>query len=144
MPSRKIRCDVTLLIWLMVILYAAGCGLQTATDNKAKGKDSFACGDQTVGVVPSDGVSTKDVYLCKGDTLTWEPNGHSFVVTFPKKYPFQGPPKTFQNDANNPNAPVTSPPAIYTGSLVVYRYDMTVDGNPAPDPQVVGGGKHGP
>jgi hypothetical protein len=49
---------------------------------------------------------------------------------------------TFKNDPQYPNNPVVSPPAIYTGSLVVYHYDITVDGVPASDPQVVGGGGH--
>lgn len=105
-------------------------------------KEIFVCGDQTVGVVPVDGTTPKDVYLCQGDTLTWFPNGNTFTVTFPKKYPFQGAPKTFANDPQKPNDPVKSPPAIYAASLVVYHYDMTVNGQPVPDPQIVGGGGH--
>lgn len=143
MPSRRLRSSLTIL-GLTMVLYVAACagGGQKGPGVTGKGKDSFVCGDQTVGVVPNDGTSPKDVYLCKGDTLTWVPNGHSFVVTFPKKYPFEGAPTTFQNDPHNPNAPVTSPPAIFTGWLVVYHYDITVDGVQASDPQVVGGGGH--
>ena len=100
--------------------------------------------DQTVTVVPVDGTSPKDVYLCKGDTLTWQPNGHTFVVTFPKKYPFEGNPMTFKNDPQCPNNPVVSPPAIYAGSLIVYHYDIIIDGKPVIDPQLVGGGGHSP
>jgi len=126
---------------LTFALYLAACaGCQKVPLTSGKGQVTFNCGDQTVGVIPVDGTSPKDVYLCKGDTLTWEPNGHTFVVTFPNKYPFQGKPQTFQNDPQKPNDPVVSPPAIYSGWLVVYHYDIFVDGVKATDPQVVGGG----
>jgi hypothetical protein len=132
-----ISCILTFTSWL------AACGDgQKRPSVAGKGSVNFPCGDQTVGVVPVDGTSPKDVYLCQGDTLTWLPNGHTFVVTFPKKYPFQGSPRTFQNDPQKPNDPVVSPPAAYTGSLVVYHYDITVDNVPVADPQVVGGGGH--
>jgi hypothetical protein len=114
-----IFCVLTFTLW------PAACGDgQRRPAVAGKGTVYFACADQIVGVVPVDGTAPKDVYLCKGDTLTWQPNGHPFVVTFPKKYPFEGPPK------------------IYTGSLVVYHYDMTVDNVAVTDPQVVGGGGH--
>jgi len=124
-------------------LWPAACGDgQRRPSVAGKGTVYFACADQTVGAVPVDGTSPKDVYLCKGDTLTWEPNGHTFVVTFPNKYPFQGKPMTFQNDPQYPNNPVVSPPAVYSGSLLVYHYDIVIDGVKATDPQVVGGGGH--
>ena len=132
----------TITYILTFTLCLAACGGDQKGSLTAKGKDSFVCGDQTVGVVPVDGTSPKDVYLCKGDKLTWEPNGHSFVVTFQKKSPFEGSPTTFKSDPQKPNDPVVSPRAIFTGSLVVYHYDMTVDNQPVADPQVVGGGGH--
>ena len=132
-----ISCILTFTLWL-----AACGGGQKRPSVAGKGSVNFQCGDQTVGVMPVDGTSPKDVYLCQGDTLTWLPNGHTFVVNFPKKYPFQGNPKTFQNDPQKPNDPVVSPPAAYTGSLVVYHYDITVDNVLVADPQVVGGGGH--
>jgi hypothetical protein len=49
---------------------------------------------------------------------------------------------TLKNDPQKPNDPVVSPPAIFTGSLVVYHYDVTVDNVSVSDPQVVGGGGH--
>ena len=103
-------------------------------------QETFVCSDQTVGVDTVDGTSPKDVYLCKGYTMTWLPNGNKFTVHFPKKYPFEGAPQDFTNNPQKPNDPVTSPPAKYAGSLVVYHYDMTVNGQPVPDPQVIGGG----
>ena len=144
MHLSRARYGLTIPYILTIALCLAACGCSHKDFGHGKGKDSFVCGDQTVGVVPGDGTSPKDVYLCKGDTLTWEPNGHTFVVTFPKKYPFEGNPMTFQNDPQHPNNPVVSPPAIYAGSLVVYHYDITIDGKPVIDPQLVGGGGHSP
>ena len=142
MPGTRLSLSPKVLggITLAIYLVASGCGGENKLGKK--GQDRFTCGDQTVGVVPGDGTTPKDIYLCKGDTLTWVPNGHSFTVTFQKKSPFQGSPMVFQNIPNDTTTPVVSPPAIYTGSLVVYRYDMTVDNVAATDPQVVGGGAH--
>jgi len=142
MRNSRVYYGLTIPYILTVTLCLAACANGPGGLTKGKGKDSFVCGDLTVGVVPVDGTSPKDVYLCKGDTLTWEPNGHTFVVTFQKKSPFAGSPMVFKNDPQNPNNPVVSPPAIFTGSLVVYHYDMTVDNQPVSDPQVVGGGGH--
>ena len=143
MHSSRLRYGLTIPYILTFTLCLAACeGCQKVVVTGGKGKDSFVCGDQTVGVVPVDGTSPKDIYLCKGDTLTWVPNGHTFVVTFPRKYPFEGSPMTFKNDPQKPNDPVVSPRAIYTGSLVVYHYDMIVDTVTVTDPQVVGGGGH--
>jgi len=46
------------------------------------------------------------------------------------------------NDPHTLDALLNSTRAIYAGSLVVYHYDMTVNGQPATDPQIVGGGGH--
>ncbi len=51
---------------------------------------------------------------------------------------------TFKNDPQYPNNPVVSPPAIYAGSLIVYHYDIKIDGKPVTDPQLVGVGGHSP
>ena len=143
MPNTRLHYGPTILCVLAVVSYLAACGGGKGVDGRpGKGKDSFACGDQTVDVVPGDGTTPKDVYLCDGDTLTWNPNGHTFMVTFPTKYPFKGSPTTFQNDPKNPNSPVKSPAAKNEGKLVVYHYDIVVDGTKATDPQVVGGGSH--
>ena len=136
-PSRFRPCTI-MAFALALPCFLAACGGQRPLGGQRK--ESFVCGDQTVGIVPGDGTSPKDVYLCKGDSLIWTPNGHAFTVTFPKKYPFEGAAQTFTNNPQKPNDPVKSPPAIYAGKLVVYHYDMTVDNVPVPDPQVVGGG----
>ena len=136
-PSRFRPCTI-IAVALALPFFLAACVAHQPRG--VQRKESFDCGDKTVGVVPGDGTSPKDVYLCQGDALTWIPNGHTFTVSFPRKYPFQGPVTTFKNDSQNPNNPVKSPPAIYAGSLVVYHYDMTVDNVAVTDPQVVGGG----
>jgi len=143
MDAFRFRFTRFVPVVLTSFFFLGGCGGQKLAQVD-KGKDYFACGNQTVGVVPGDGTNPKDVYLCKGDVLTWVPNGHAFTVTFKKKYPFEGPPKTITNNPQNPNAPVDSPAAIYSGSLVVYQYEMTIDSQPVEDPRVVGGGGHSP
>lgn len=144
MHNSRLRCCLALSYVLTFMWCLAACQSGPTVTPKAtgKGQDSFTCGDKSVYVVPVDGTAPKDVYLCQGDTLTWMPNNHTFTVTFPKKYPFVGNPMTFQNDPQNPNNPVTSPAAKNPGLLVVYHYDMTVDGSQVIDPQVVGGGWH--
>jgi hypothetical protein len=131
---------VPLILVLFLALLVPGC--HNKLQPFVNGQDSFACSDQTVAIVPVDGTNPKAVYLCQNSKLTWVPNGHTFTITFPQKYPFQGAALTFANDPQNLNNPVTSPPAIYSGSLVVYTYTMTIDGKQVTDPQVVGGGQH--
>ena len=143
MHLSRSRYGLTIPYILTITLCLAACGDDHNRPlTTGRGKDSFVCGDQTVTVVPVDGTFPKDVYLCQGDRLTWKPNGHTFVVTFPRKSPFEGSPMTFQSDPQKPNDPVVSPPANYPGSLVVFHYDMTVDNVAVTDPQVVGGGYH--
>jgi hypothetical protein len=96
----------------------------------------FACGNVTVKVVPTTGTDPKAVYLCAGNTMTWDANGHSFIVIFRKNSPFQGNQKVFDNNHYQ------SKPAKNDSVLTVYNYDITVDGEPIDDPQVVGGGGH--
>lgn len=125
----------------LVCVLSVSCRQRAAGGAPSTRQYIFDCADQTVGVVPGDGTSPKAVYLCDGNTLTWIPNRHTFKVTF-KKSPFVDGQTVFQNDPQNPNAPVTSKAGLYTGVLVVYHYTMTIDGNPVDDPQVVGGGGH--
>jgi plastocyanin len=139
MLSSEVRLRSILLFVLALALSLAACVRQPFGGRKV---ESFVCGDQTVGVDTVNGTSPKDVYICAGDTVTWLPNGNTFTVHFQKKYPFEGAPRDFANDPQKPNDPVKSPPAKYAGMLVVYHYDITVNGQPVPDPQLVGGGGH--
>ena len=93
----------------------------------------FTCQDVTVQVVPIDGTNPKAIYLCAGNTMTWDANRHEFTVIF-KKSPFVGGKKLFNNTDNK------SKPAIRDTVLMVYNYQVIVDGVLADDPQVVGGG----
>jgi hypothetical protein len=89
MRISRLRYGLTIPYILTFALCLAACGGGHKGPSVGKGKGSFVCGNQTVGVVPVDGTFPKDVYLCKDDTLTWEPNGHTFVVTFQKRSPFR-------------------------------------------------------
>jgi len=123
-----------------LFLVCSGCQKQIAPQGKKT--VTFDCGNQTVNVVAVQGTDPKAVYLCEGDTLTWLPNNQKFTATFKKGYPFIGPPTTFTNNPDNLNAGVTSPPAKHSALLVVYHYDMTINGVAVEDPQVIGGGGH--
>jgi hypothetical protein len=111
--------------------------LGAGQDNKDEQEFArFTCKDETVKVVPTDGTDPKAVYLCAGRTLTWDPNGHKFIVAFKKKSPFIDNQKIFDETHNKSKA------AKVDVLLTVYNYDMIVDNEPVEDPQVVGGGGH--
>ena len=142
--SRFLHGSAIRITLVLVFILSISCGQQppkAGGGGKSVKRYYYDCADQTVGIVPEDGTNPKAVYLCDGNTLTWIPNGHQFVVTF-KKSPFVDGKTVFQNDPQNPNAPVTSSAGIYLGGLVVYHYTMTIDGKSVDDPQVVGGGGH--
>jgi plastocyanin len=94
----------------------------------------FTCKDETVQVVPIDGTRPKAIYLCAGNTVTWDANGHEFIVIF-KKSPFVDGKKMFNNKDNKSKA------AKKETVLTVYNYQIIVDGQLVEDPQVVGGGE---
>jgi plastocyanin len=99
----------------------------------------FTCGNQTIDVNPDDGAKPQAVYVCEGDTVTWNPNGHKFLVEFKKDSPFEDRRKKFDNE--HPKSDKTKPHK----QLTVYEYRITVGvGTEAPhvfdDPQVIGGG----
>jgi hypothetical protein len=143
MLSSHFQCGVAIRFGLALFLLLGVNGCRKAQYRPATRTVTFECGDQTVGVVTGTGTSPKAVYLCGGDRLTWIPNGQKFTVTFKREYPFTGNPQVFTNNPANPDAPVTSPPAQYTGLvLIVYHYEMTINGKVVDDPQVIGGGGH--
>jgi hypothetical protein len=142
MLSSHFRYGVVIRFVLASFFFLGVSGCRRELSPQVKRTVTFDCGNQTVGVVTGLGTDPKAVYLCGGDTLTWIPNGQKFTVTFKKENPFTGAPQVFTNNPANPDAPVTSPPAKYTGSLVVYHYEMTINGVVVDDPQVVGGGGH--
>jgi plastocyanin len=102
---------------------------------KAKKSVALDCGNQTLTIDPTDGTVPKAIYVCVGDVITWDANGHQFTVKFKKKSPF-GNVKDFDNSHN------VSPPAKPDIHLTVYEYEVTIDGKPVDDPQVIGGGGH--
>jgi hypothetical protein len=117
------RCALVLLL----MLAANSCGKSP----QAKKTKQIKC-DSDVDVDAAKGVKKQAVYVCENDTFTWNAKGHKFSVIFNAGSPFTG--SSFSDQ--NPTA--TTQPQY--GELTVYKYTITVDTNPAVDPQVVGGG----
>ena len=136
--GRAVRYAVCAGLLLMVTPFKFGTaqGQQASQEQQNQEFVKLACGNVTVKVVPTTGTDPKAVYLCAGNTMTWDANGHSFIVIFRKNSPFQGNQKVFDNSHYQ------SKPAKNDSVLTVYSYDITVDGEPIDDPQVVGGGSH--
>ncbi len=114
---------------LLLLCGASGC--------RQYGKKTvqFTCGDQKVDVNTTNGAEPPAVYVCPGDTVTWNPNGHTFVVEFKNdKSPFDPPEKRFDN--GHAKSPKTKPHA----QLTVYEYKTTVDTTHVFDPEVIAGG----
>src|SRR5712691_2657125 len=118
------------ILVLVLIAVAGGCE-QMKTRKKTV---TFACGDQTVKVNPTNGAQPQAVYVCEDDTVTWEADGHTFVVEFKDDSPFEDGGKKFDNA--HPN----SGKSKHHTQLTVYEYRITVDTKHVFDPQVIGGG----
>ena len=92
------------------------------------------CGDKNVTVNTSTGANPVAVYVCGGDTVTWNPTAdEDFLIEFKNDYPFEGNKKNFDKKDRK------SPKAKPHNQLKVYEYKVTVSGQTF-DPQVVGGG----
>jgi plastocyanin len=122
-----VAIQVTLVLFL--VLGASGC-----KESKVGKTRTFSCGDQQTDVNTTNGAKPQAVYLCEGDTVTWNPNGHTFLVEFKKDSPFEDGGKKFDN--KNPKSGKTK----HHDQLTVYEYQITVDGTVFSDPQVIGGG----
>lgn len=98
---------------------------------KALRTKTFNCVDVSIQVDPNNGVDKKAVYVCDGNTVTWNaPPGVNFTIAF-QDCPFQ--------DCNNFANGVASKPALYSKEIRVFKYTITVNNVPF-DPHVVGGG----
>jgi len=100
----------------------------------AKNTRTFTCADPTVDVNTTDGAKPQAVYVCEGNTVTWNPNGHTFLVEFKKDSPFEDGAKRFDNGHSK------SAKTKHHDQLTVYEYKITVDNTVFSDPQVIGGG----
>ncbi len=74
------------------------------------------------------------IHVCEGNTVTWNPNGHTFLVEFKKDSPFEDGAKRFDNGHSK------SAKTKHHDQLTVYEYKITVDNTVFSDPQVIGGG----
>lgn len=119
-----------LALILLLALGASGC-----KEMKIQKKTvTFICGDQTVDVNTRNGAQPQAVYVCEDDTVTWNPNGHTFLVEFKKDSPFVDDGKKFDNGH------AKSAKTKHHTQLTVYEYRITVDTTNIFDPQVIGGG----
>ena len=131
MHSIPVVCSTASRVALTLLLMfgASGC-MKTEFGKKIV---KFTCGDQTVKVNTTNGAEPQAVYVCEGDTVTWNSNGLTFVVEFKKDSPFVDSGKKFDN--GHPKSDKTKPHK----QLTVYEYRITVNGT-AFDPQVIAGG----
>ena len=121
---------------LLLVFGASGC--KETPQVTGKKTIPIPC-DTTIDVDPTLGVREQVVYVCKGDTVAWDPHGTKFVVEFKgNDTPFdQGGVSGsgyMKFDNNNPTGR-----AKRYDKLTIYNYKITVNGQPF-DPQVVGGG----
>ncbi len=131
MRSIPVRCCAASRFALVLLLMCGASGCMKPEVEKRTVK--FTCADQTVDVNTTDGAKPQAVYVCEGDTVTWNPNGHTFLVEFKKDSPFADDGKKFDNGR------AKSAKTKHHAQLTVYEYRITVD-NHAFDPQVIGGG----
>lgn len=89
----------------------------------------------TLQVNSQTGVDVLDAAVCGSDTVTWQANGHTFVVFFKHDCPFVDPNGCKQIDDRHPKAG----PIKASASPMVYDYGIVVDGKDF-DPHIIGGG----
>ena len=128
-PLRRGTAGRFILV-LLLIFVATGCE-EMKTRKKIL---TFTCGNHAVKVNTTNGAQPQAVYVCDDDTVTWDADGHTFVVEFKNDSPFEDGGKKFDNA--HPN----SGKSKHHTQLTVYEYRITVDTNHVFDPQVIGGG----
>lgn len=129
MRSISMQCEVgRITLVALLLLGASGCRKGPEVRPGAP-----TCGNKIVQINPNKGADPVAVYVCDDDTVTWNPNGHTFVVEFKKDSPFKDNEKTFNN--GKPKSDKTK----HHDVLTVYEYKVIVDGVTF-DPQVVAGG----
>jgi hypothetical protein len=82
--------------------------------------------------VMQTGVDQPDAYVCKNNNVTWNANGHDFVVVFKHDCPF---PSCKKIDNQHP----TGGPMKDLQKLTVFDYGIVIDGT-LYDPHIIGGG----
>jgi hypothetical protein len=120
---------------ILLLPFKFGAGQEVSSEQTSGQSVRLSCADQTVTVDPTDGTNPKAVFLCAGNKLTWDADGHQFIAIF-KKSPFVDGQKFFDEHHNQSAA------AKNDVQVTVYTYFMIVDHEIVDDPQVVGGGGH--
>ena len=133
-------CAARLGLAMLLALGASGCPKGAVPPPGPAGKPRHThsqpvnC-DQTITVDPHNfGAYPPQVYICIDDTVTFDPNGHTFKAEFKTGTPFQGGQTVFDNDH------LTGTVKHHYDQLEIYKYTITIDKTTVFDPQVVGGG----
>jgi hypothetical protein len=129
--SRVLFGGASLSALLLLLALGTSC-----RDQKPKHKSVLVACMTTVTVDPTtpSGVVPEDIYVCPNTNVTWNANGHKFVVFFKKKHcPFTT--CKFIDDQHAVSSTVVSMTV-----LTVYDYGILIDGDQLFDPHVVGGG----
>ncbi len=95
---------------------------------------SYSCGHRDVQLSDQTGVDKKNVFVCDGDTITWDPSGHRpFKVEFTQESPFGNTRLTFDENSK------TTPPMPKSAAGMCFKYTITLDHDPHKsfDPQII-------
>jgi hypothetical protein len=139
--SRLMFCASGSLMLIAVCLsfVVASCGDHTAKPSGAKKVRTFPCGNKqniTVDLHKKNGVDHQAIYVCENDAVIWSKGAgvNSFVVHFIDCPLASGCATDITDDT--PQAVLPSLPT----DITVYKYTLSINGQPVSDPHVVGGG----
>jgi hypothetical protein len=126
---RIVLSTAGLCVLLSFLALPTSCGEEKVQYIQVK----FAC--RTTINVTDTGVDTPDAYVCPGNKVTWNANGHIFTVFFKGTCPFVSGCREIDNQKP------TAGPLITTSSSTptIYDYGIIVDGKLF-DPHIIGGG----
>ncbi len=128
------RASAWLMLVCLISVQVDGCGF--VGGGRSRGQRAVKCVGQidvATGSVPVE----QDVYVCEDVQVFWNKlqGVNSFTVHFPNDCPFKS--CADINDSTPQTVEAQDP-----NHLKVYKYEITVNKVPFPDPHVVGGGGH--
>ena len=128
MHFSRLTLGVSLIVSLVLsVSYTGG------QEKKSKAKSVRVPCTRSIKVVANNSADPDSAWVCTGDVVKWEGQGHKFTVTFKDKCPFVD--CTGPIDDQHPN----SKPVKNISILTTFPYDIAVDGKKS-DPYIVGGG----
>ena len=128
--NRRVR-PLFLLLTCGVSFSFLGCPQQPKLGGR---RASYPCGHQDVQLNDQTGVDKKYVFVCDGDTITWDPTGHRpFKVEFTQESPFANSQLTLDESSK------TTPPMPKSAEGKCFKYTITLDHDPHKsfDPQII-------